>query len=145
MDIILEQIPDDEPETVVVKYHEKTQDVLGLIEKISVVAEGITAYRGDEIFKIKPNDIFWFEVVENKSFIYCQAEVYETKLKLYEFERITGGMGFFRATKSTVINADKIECVSPSLSGRFKVKFVNGELGVVSRMYVSALKKVFGL
>ncbi|MDE7076209.1 MAG: LytTR family transcriptional regulator DNA-binding domain-containing protein, partial [Clostridia bacterium] len=66
-------------------------------------------------------------------------------LKLYEFEELTYGTHFFRATKSTVINADRITCVSPALYGRFTATLDNGEKVMVSRSYVSSLKRIMGL
>ena len=98
-----------------------------------------------EIYKLPLCDIYYFEVVDNNSFFYCESEVYESKLKLYEFEELTYGTHFFRATKSTVINADKIVSVSPALYGRFTATLENGEKVMVSRQYVSSLKRIMGL
>ena len=38
-------------------------------------------------------DIYYFEAVDNKVFLYLEKEVYETKLKLYELEDIFQGRG----------------------------------------------------
>lgn len=143
--ITVDTVADGEEESITVRCREKTEELMMLVNALGAAVEGVTGCRGDEMFKIKLADIYYFEVLENKAFIYCEREVYESKLKLYEFESLTRGTRFFRATKSTVVNADKIKSVSPSLSGRFNVKLVNGESTVVSRGYVSALKKVLGL
>ncbi len=145
MKIVYEKVGDDEEEQIVVKCRQVTDGLRAIVRNINCCVEGVTAYRDGEIYKVKLGDVFWFEVVENKSFLYCEKDVYECKLRLYQFEELTRGTAFFRAGKSTVINSDKIESVSPTLSGRFNVKFVNGERGAVSRAYVSALKKVMGL
>ncbi len=145
MKVTVVHIADDEQEEITVKCHKDSKGVAALLESLSAVADGITARKDGEIFKVRLIDVFWFEVVENRAFLYCEHDVYECKLKLYEFEELTRGLNFFRATKSTVINSDKIESVSPTFSGRFLVKYVNGENGVVSRGYVSALKSVMGL
>ncbi len=145
MKITVVQIPDSEQEEITVKCHKNSQGITSLLQNLSVVADGITARKDGEIFKVKLIDVFWFEVVENRAFLYLENDVYECKLKLYEFEELTRGMNFFRATKSTVINADKIESVAPTFSGRFSVKFYNGDRGIVSRGYVSALKNIMGL
>lgn len=91
------------------------------------------------------NDIFYFETVDNKGFFYCQDQVYETKLKLYEFENITRGSSFFRASKSVILNADRIDFVKPGISGRFEANLENGEKVIVSRQFVPDLKKILGL
>ncbi len=145
MKITVVQISDNEQEEITVKCHKNSQGIASLLRSLSAVADGITARKDGEIFKVRLIDVFWFEVVENRAFLYLEHDVYECKLKLYEFEELTRGMNFFRATKSTVINADKIESVAPTFSGRFSVKFNNGERGIVSRGYVSALKNIMGL
>ncbi len=145
MKVICEQIGSDEEEQIIVRCHGMTDGLRAVVRNINCAADGVTAYRDGEIYKVKLADVFWFEVVENRSFIYCEKDVFECKLRLYQFEELTRGTSFFRAGKSTVINSDKIESVSPTISGRFNVRFINGERGAVSRAYVSALKKVMGL
>ncbi len=145
MKTIIETIPETEDETIVIRCHEMTETLTALVRSIETATEGVTAYLDGEIYKIPLSDIFWFEVLENRAFVYCADKVYEAKLKLYEFEQLASGTHFFRATKSTVVNADKIVSISPTISGRFTVKLTNGERAVVSRGYVSALKKVMGI
>ena len=42
------------------------------------------------------------------------------------------------------MNAEKIDYVLPSLSGRFEAVLDNGEKDIVSRKYVAELKRLFG-
>jgi len=145
MKVNLEYIPDAEEESITVRCHKGSEGLSALLAGVSAAADGIPAHKNGEIYKVRLFDVYWFETVENRAFLYCENDVYECKIKLYEFEELTRGTHFFRATKSTVINADKIESVAPTFSGRFSVKFINGERGVVSRGYVSALKRAMGL
>lgn len=145
MKVTIQNIGDGEEEEIIVRTRRQTPELDTIVARIKFTVEGVTAYRDGEIYKVRLDDVLWFETVENHAFLYLENEVYECRLKLYEFERLTAGSGFFRATKSTVINADKIESVAPTLSGRFIVKFYNGDKAVVSRGYVGDLKKVMGL
>lgn len=72
-------------------------------------------------YPLNINSIYYFEIVDQNAFVYCEKEIYESKMKLYEFEQETEGTSFFRASKSLIINADKIDSIKPSLSGRFEV------------------------
>ena len=145
MRIIYEIIKDGEEEAIIVKCRKVTEDLTYAAKTLNAVIGGITATKDGEIYKLPLSDIYYFEVVDNNSFIYCKSEVYESKLKLYEFEELTYGTHFFRATKSAIINADKIVCVSPAVYGRFTAKLDNGEKVIVSRQYVSSLKRIMGL
>ena len=51
----------------------------------------------------------------------------------------------FRCSKSMILNAEKIDYVRPSLSGRFEAVLSNGEKAVVSRKYVADLKRMLGV
>lgn len=50
----------------------------------------------------------------------------------------------FRCSKSMILNAGKIDYVLPSLSGRFEAVLDNGEKVIISRQYVSTLKRLLG-
>lgn len=143
--ISVQEIPENQEEEIVVKCHEINEDILALLHRIKISEEKLVVTSEDEIHQIALRDIFYFETVDNKSFFYCRDKVYETKLKLYEFEDMTQGSKFFRATKSTIINALKISYIKPSISGRFEVCMENGERLLVSRQYVPDLKRKIGL
>ena len=44
-----------------------------------------------------------------------------------------------------ILNADRIDYVRPSLSGRFEAVLSNGVKVVVSRKYVAELKRMLGV
>lgn len=145
MKISIEEIPGAEEEEIIIRCHEMNEEVMALLHKLKASGEQLLGICKDEIYRLRLSDIYYFETVDQKSFLYCESRVYETKLKLYEFEELAAGTQFFRASKSTVINAGKISYVKPSLSGRFLACMDNGEKLLVSRGYVPSLKKVLGL
>ncbi len=120
-------------------------DILDLVRRLKMNQDRLTAYADDRVYRIPFSDVFYFETVDSKAFLYCEDRVYETKLKLYEFEDLTRAGKFFRASKSTIINTTKISHVKPSMSGRFEVYLKNGECVLVSRQYVPELKRQIGL
>lgn len=140
----IELIPEDQTEEIVIKCHQVTDE----IQKIISMAKNekkIIGYKRGVIQPLDINNIYYFEIVDQKAFIYCEKEIYESKMKLYEFEHETEGTSFFRASKALVINADKIDSIKPSLSGRFEVILTNKEKLIVSRQYVRVLKHMIGL
>ncbi|MFJ8103856.1 LytTR family DNA-binding domain-containing protein [Lysinibacillus sp. NPDC096212] len=91
------------------------------------------------------SDIYYFEAVDGKIFMYCRNNVFEVKQKLYELEELCKGKNCFRASKSTILNIAKISSVHPTISGRFEAVLDNGEHTVISRQYVPVLKNMLGL
>lgn len=145
MKISVREIDSCEEEEIIIKCHEMNDDIMELVRRLKMDQNKLTAYANDRVYRLPLNDVFYFETVDSKAFLYCDDRVYETKLKLYEFEDLTRASKFFRASKSTIINTAKISHVKPSMSGRFEVYLKNGECVLVSRQYVPELKKQIGL
>lgn len=140
----IELISENQPEEIVVRCYQITDEIQNMISFIENDKKIIGCKRGTA-YPLKMTDIYYFEIVDQKAFIYCEKDIYESKMKLYEFERETEGTSFFRASKSLIINADKIDSIKPSLSGRFEVILLNKEKLIVSRQYVRVLKHMIGL
>lgn len=145
MKITIEEISSGQEEEIILRCREITPEMMRLIGNLKASKNGLPGTKGEEIYRLSLDDIFYFEVVDNRAFFYCRDGVYESRMKLYEFEQYSQNSSFFRASKSIVLNADKINYVSPSFSGRFQVTLINGEKVMVSRQYVGALKKKMGL
>lgn len=144
MNTRIELISEDQPEEIVVRCHSITDEIQNMISFIENDKK-IIGYKRGTAYPLKMSDIYYFEIVDQKAFIYCEKDIYESKMKLYEFEHKTDGTSFFRASKSLIINADKIDSIKPSLSGRFEVILLNKEKLIVSRQYVRVLKHMIGL
>lgn len=130
---------------ILIKYREASEELSSIVNYINSL-NNITVYDTySNIVQLPFNKIVYFEVVDNKSFVYTKDSVYDSKLKLYEFEEITADKTFFRASKSSVINYTKIDHITPSLSGKFVVTLNNKEKQIVSRKYVPVLRKKLGL
>ena len=145
MKISVQEIDSRQEEEIVIRCHEMNDDILELVRRLKMDQDKLTAYADEKVYRISFHDVFYFETVDGKAFFYCSDRVYESKLKLYEFEELTRGSKFFRASKSTIINTAKISHIKPSMSGRFEVYLKNGECVLVSRQYVPELKKQIGL
>ena len=140
----IELISENQPEEIVVRCYSITDEIQNMISFIENDKK-IIGYKRGTAYPLKMSDIYYFEIVDQKAFIYCDQDIYESKMKLYEFERETDGTSFFRASKSLIINADKIDSIKPSSSGRFEVILLNKEKLIVSRQYVRVLKHMIGL
>ncbi|MBQ6888424.1 MAG: LytTR family transcriptional regulator [Lachnospiraceae bacterium] len=145
MKLTIEEIERDKEEEIIVRCHEIDEDMMRMLQKLKKARNGIVGMQGDEIHRLSLDEIYYFEVVDNKSFFYCEEAVYESKWKLYEFAEVSRGGSFFRASKSVILNVDKIDFVKPAFSGRFEAILFNGEKVIVSRQYVGELKELMGI
>ncbi len=129
------------PEIVEIHCHKISDEVKEIVAFVKSRQGQLTGVIEDRQFEIPVSDIFYIESVDNKSFLYTQEKVYETKYKIYELEEILREKRFIRISKSTLLNLMKISSIKPALNGRFTAVLYSGEETIISRKYVPEFKK----
>lgn len=145
MKIIIEECMPGEEDQIIIRCGEMDENLLRIISEIKMGQKKLVGMKDGNINMIEPANVYYFEGVDNKVFMYCKQAVYETKLKLYEIEEAYTNTNYFRASKSVILNVAKIKSISPAYSGRFEALLFNGEKVVISRQYVPDLKRKLGL
>ncbi len=145
MKITIETPKANEEDEIIIKCRSIDEEIMKVIYLLKEEEERLTAYRDRDIVKLFPKDIYYFESVDNKVFAYCEKQVFEVRLKLYEVEKALSSKDFIRISKSVVVNLNKIKSVTPMFNGRFEGKLLNGERITISRQYVPDLKKALGI
>ncbi|MDO5294555.1 MAG: LytTR family DNA-binding domain-containing protein [bacterium] len=145
MKITIEELKDGEEEEIIVRTNTMDEQLLQLIYNVKMKSKRITGTRQERLYVIAPKDIYYIESVDNKVFIYTKDSVYESKQKLYEFEEQFKNTEFFRASKSVILNRNKIKSLSPAFNGRLEALLHNGEKVIISRQYVAVLKRMLML
>ena len=111
------------------------------IENYAVRIKG--EYEKEAVY-VDLKDILYFESVDSKTFIYTKERVLTAELRLYEIEKRLSEKNFFRCSKSVVVNIGKIVRLKPEISRNIIATLDNGEAVVISRRYVSELKRIIG-
>lgn len=65
-------------------------------------------------------------------------------MRLYEFEELSENCGwtdFIRISNTDIVNFSKITSLDMSISGVVKVNLINGSKTVISRRFVTKIKK----
>lgn len=144
MKIIIEQIGSEE-EQILVRCRSLDDPIVALAKELERRREKLTVREGERILQVNPSDVYYFEAVDNKVFLYTRDKVYETKWKLYELEEQFGHANFIRVSKSVILNLSKVESFHPEFNGRFEALMKNKERVLISRQYVPELKKKLGI
>lgn len=145
MKISIETIEKVQEEEILIRCHEVTDEIVSYINSFKKQDKELIGYIQNDIHRILISDVYYIEAVDKKVFIYCQNKVYESKQKLYELEKSCENRRFFRCSKSTLLNIEKITLIRPFIGGRFEAVLDNKEKVVVSRQYVPQLKNKIGL
>ena len=145
MKLEVEQIDMEKEEEVIVRCHDVEADWVGSVKDAVMGQLTVCGYKDNVLHRLRLSEIYYFEVVDGTSFFYTQNDVFNAKEKLYEFEDVSAKSSLFRCSKSMILNADKIDYIRPSFSGRFEAVLSNGEAVIVSRKYVADLKRLLGI
>ncbi len=126
---------------VVILCREQTAFIKSLANKIEQIAFFITGLDDERMEQIPINEIYYFESVENRTYIYCKEKVYNCNMKLYELDEKLRGTAFQRISKSSILNLDKMRSAKGQINGRLLVVLDNNEKLIVNRNYVSKLRE----
>ena len=122
-----------------------TPDIEKIIATLRMLNQQIMVEKDEETYVLDVTKIMYIEAVDRKTFVYTQEDCFESKLKLYEMEERLEESGFFRASKSCLIQLRHIRSLKGDLDRRLKVTLENGEQIMVSRQYADEIKRKLGV
>ena len=91
-----------------------------IIDEIQTLMFSLPVSKDGAVSRLSPGEIFYFESVDERTFVYSQTEVYTCEYRLYELEEKIRKCGFARISKSVIVNIRKIQQIRPQLNGRFE-------------------------
>ena len=145
MKITIQENPNIKETEITVVCSEMTAELEEIIAQIGLIGHTFAGKKDDEIFFVPMKDIFYFEAVEGKIFFYTADETYEGTPKLYKIEESLQNTKFARISKTAIANLSKMRSIKPAENSRLIATFLNGEKILVSRQYVSEIKKKLGV
>lgn len=122
-----------------------TPEIERVLATLRILDKQLMVKREEETYLLDVGKVVYMETVDRKTFVYTKDEVYETGLKLYELEQQLENCGFFRASKSCLLQLKFIRSLKMDLNRRIKVTLENGEQLIVSRQYAEGLKERLGV
>lgn len=130
---------------IVISCRKLTPEMEKLLAMLHILEKQLAVKKGEETCFLDVSEAVYIESVDRKSFIYTKQDVYESDFKLYELEQQLESCGFFRASKSCLIQLNYIKSLRADINRRIKVTLENDEQLIVSRQYAEELKRRLGL
>ena len=124
---------------------EVTSETERLERYISRFDERLQATSEGNTYNVQIDEILYIESVDKKTFLYTTGHVLQTEKRLYELEELLDEKTFFRASKSVIVNLNKITKLKPEVTRNILATLTNGEVIVISRRNVKALKELIGV
>ena len=141
MKVTLQQITGG-MEEVIIKYRQITEQIEGLINYINQNEKKLMVLKEGQQFALPPQNVIYLESVVGITYAYTSMEVYRTNLSLAAVETMYMQEGYFRCSKSMIINIYRIERLKSEPGNRINARMDNGEHVVISRRYAKELRSI---
>lgn len=125
---------------IVISCRKLTPEIEKLLATIRVLNQQMMAVKDGETYILDVSRIVYIESVDRKTFVYTEKDCYESKLKLYEMEERLCEGGFFRVSKSCLVNIHFIRSLRKDINRKIRLTLESGEQIMVSRQYADEIK-----
>lgn len=143
MRLLLQQHPDFAEPQITIQYRDLTLPLQRVITQIKKTGISFIGKREERWYKIPMEDIFYIDVVDGNTFLYCEKQVYLCKEKLYVLEKQLQKYGFIRIRKNTIVHLEKLQSVQAMPFCKLQLYLKNGETLIVSRHYLPQFQSCF--
>lgn len=144
MNVIVEEQEDLIEDQVVIYCREENQEIRKIKGFIKNINTKLCTSLDFKKVMITPDEIYYIESVDKKTFVYIKDKVLECSLKLYEIEDKFKEFSFFRANKSTIVNVMYIKDINILLNRNLLVTLESKEKITISRRNVKDFRKLIG-
>lgn len=127
---------------VIIKYHDMNAQIEAIAGIVQGVGQKINAFQDNRTFLLRPEDILYLESVDGATFAYLENQVCRVQMSLLTAAVCYENRGFFRCSKSMVINIYKISYLKSKPDSKICATMENGEEVMISRKYAKRLRQV---
>lgn len=145
MKISIQIEPTQKDTEISITCNQLTPEIEKIIATLRILNQQMLVTKNDEAFILDVSKIIYVEAVERKTFVYTKEEYYESKLKLYEMEERLMECGFFRVSKSCLVQIRNIKSLKNDLNRKLRITLESGEQIMVSRQYADDIKRRLGV
>ncbi|MCM1134563.1 MAG: LytTR family transcriptional regulator DNA-binding domain-containing protein [Clostridium sp.] len=141
MKLTMSRIAQGEDE-VIIKYREMNEQIETIAGMVQGIGRKISASADGRTFLLQPEDILYLESVDGVTWAYLENQVCRVQTSLLTASACYENRGFFRCSKSMVINIYRISFLESKPGSRICATMENGEKVMISRRYAKNLRQV---
>lgn len=129
-------------EEIIIRYAQMTGQIQAIVEIVQGTGKKIKAVWEEQTFLLNPEEVYYFESVDGGTFAYADDKVGRVSESLGELAVRYEGRGFFRCSKSMVLNIYKISYLKSEPGNRIRATMENNEQVLISRRYAKELRRI---
>ncbi len=126
---------------VVIKYAKPCAEVNKLTALFKSATTNIKCASDGGERLVAASDIFYFESVDKRTFVYMERSVYRTDAPLYRLCEELEPLGFVQINKACVLNINMLVSIKRLPGSRMEATLRNGERLYVTRRYLDGIKR----
>ena len=140
MKYTIQKIPHGEEE-LILRYQNETPEITRILHFLDGEQTTLVGLKNKQQVLIRPQQILYIESVDGRTFAYTEEDVLQLEYTLSQAEYMLSSVNFFRCSKSTILNIDKIKLLKSLPSNRIDAMMCSGEHILISRTYASDFRK----
>lgn len=144
MKITIEHVSCEENE-VILKCRELDAEMQEVLSYLKKSMPKLAAKKEEDLILLGPNEIFYADSVDNRTFLYTKDDVLESKDSLASIEEKFSDSGLVRIGKSQLVNLHHVRQLKSILYSRIQITLESGDKLVVSRHYAQVFKNRLGV
>lgn len=134
-------VDESNTEEIIIKCKKITDEITSIQNLLKNDSKKIIFYKDNIEYYLELSKILFFETDGNIVNAHTIDNVFQTKYKLYELEKLLPS-SFMRVSKSTILSIDHIYSISRNITSSSVVEFNNTYKKVyVSRLYYKVLRE----
>lgn len=145
MKITIQINPDIQDTDITISCANLSPEIEKILATLRILNQQIMVEKNGETHILDVAEIIYIEAIDRKTFVYTNKEYYESKLKLYEMEERLVQSGFFRVSKSCLVQLRYIKSLKNDVDRKIRLTLQSGEQIMVSRQYADEMKRRLGV
>lgn len=134
---------DNQPLTVIVEYPQMDKAVERIIQKVKHIDIYFVGKMDDKSTKIDISDVYYFENVERKLFLYTKKEVFRFDGTMADIEEMIEDTELVRVSRTCIMNTEHLKEMKQIKNSHLEAIMDNDEKIIVSRKYLQDIKNIF--
>ena len=130
---------------VVINCNQLSPEIERVLATLRILNQQMMVTKDNETHILDVPEIIYVEAIDRKTFVYTKNDIYESKLKLYEMEEKLIQCGFFRVSKSCLVQLQYIKSLKNDIDRKIRLTLKSGEQIMVSRQYADEMKRRLGV
>lgn len=129
-------------EEVIIRYREMTPEIEAIACIVQGTGQKLMGFADGERVLLAPEEIFYLESVDGVTWAYPADKVCRLGESLGELGALFACRGFFRCSKSMILNIHRISRLKSEPGNRILATMENGEQVMISRKYAGQLRQI---